>query len=94
MVDHGMSMVLLQNKTVSIEYYFSLRLKCTLGDRAFSASAPKTWNALPANIRSQTDFNTYVTADLIAVYRPGFFYMIRQHDSMVMIRPKGYQAHR
>ena len=23
-----------------------------------------------------------------------FFYMIRQHDSMIMIRPRGYQAHR
>ena len=38
-----------------------LRFKCTLGDRAFSASAPKTWNALPASIRSQTDFNTFKT---------------------------------
>ena len=41
--------------------YIILRFKCTLGDRAFSASAPKTWNALPASIRSKTDFNTFKT---------------------------------
>ena len=39
----------------------SVRFKCTLGDRAFSASAPQTWNALPANIRSQTNFNIFKT---------------------------------
>ena len=50
----------------------SLRFNSTLGDRAFSASAPKTWNALPANIRSQTDFNTFKTMLKTYYFREAF----------------------
>ena len=54
----------------------SLRFKCTLGDRAFSASASKTWNAPPVNIRSQTDFNTFKTVLKTYYFREAFSSML------------------
>ena len=50
----------------------SARFKSTLGDRAFSASAPKTWNTLPANIRSQTDLNTFKSMLKTYYFREAF----------------------
>ena len=35
----------------------SVGFECALGDRDFLASAPQTWNVLPANMRDQTNFN-------------------------------------
>ena len=31
------------------------KLKCTLGDRSFTAAAPKIWNGLPDYIRKEND---------------------------------------
>ena len=33
--------------------------KKTLGDRAFSAAAPKLWNGLPSQIRNEPNFNRF-----------------------------------
>ena len=32
------------------------KFKCTLGDRSFTAAAPKIWNGLPDHIRKENDF--------------------------------------
>jgi len=36
--------------------YPSLKLKKTLGDRAFSSAAPTLWNSLPLHFRLEDDF--------------------------------------
>ena len=54
----------------------SLKFKCTLGKKAFSASALKTWNAPPANIRSQNDFNTFKTMLKTFYFREAFSSML------------------
>ena len=35
------------------------KFKRTLGDRSFTAAAPKTWNSLPACIRNETNLNNF-----------------------------------
>ena len=54
----------------------SVRFKCTLGDRAFSASAPQTWNALPTNIRNQTNFIIFKTMLRNYFFREAFSNML------------------
>ena len=39
--------------------YPSLKLKKTLGDRAFSSTAPKLWNSLPLHIRLVDNFEHF-----------------------------------
>ena len=39
--------------------YFSLKLKKTLGDRAFSSAAPNLWNNLPLHIRLKNNFERF-----------------------------------
>ena len=33
------------------------KFKCTLGDRSFTAAAPKIWNGLPDYIKKENDFD-------------------------------------
>ena len=35
------------------------KLKCTLGDRSFTAAAPKIWNGLPDYIKKENDFDMF-----------------------------------
>ena len=35
------------------------KLKCTVGDRSFTAAAPKIWNGLPDYIRKENDFDKF-----------------------------------
>ena len=41
--------------------YPSLKLKKTLGDRAFSSAAPNLWNSLPLHIRLVDNFERFKT---------------------------------
>ena len=35
------------------------KFKCTLGDRSFTAAAPKIWNGLPDYIKKENDFDMF-----------------------------------
>ena len=37
----------------------SAKFKLTLGDRSFTAAAPKIWNVLPDYIRMKKNFDTF-----------------------------------
>ena len=37
----------------------AVRLKTTLGDRAFMVAAPTLWNSLPKELRAITDVNSF-----------------------------------
>ena len=39
--------------------YPTAKFKCTLGDRSFTAAAPKTWNGLPDHTRKENDFDKF-----------------------------------
>ena len=44
----------------------------TLGDRSFTASAPKHWNRLPSNIRAVNDHNCFKTLHKTHLFRQVF----------------------
>ena len=37
----------------------TVKFKCTLGDRSFTAAAPKIWNGLADNIQKESDFDQF-----------------------------------
>ena len=55
------------------EFWFledkTCNFKVTLGDRSFWASAPKTWNTVPKEIRDQTDVRTFKTMLKTHIFR-------------------------
>ena len=40
------------------------KFKCTLGDRPFTAAAPKIWNGLPDYVRKENDFDKFIRDSL------------------------------
>ena len=44
---------------IILKYPSSLKLKKTLGDRAFSSAAPNLWNNLPLHIRLEDNFERF-----------------------------------
>ena len=42
-----------------ILYDPTAKFKCTLGDRSFTATAPKIWKCLPDYIRKDNDFDKF-----------------------------------
>jgi hypothetical protein len=45
--------------STTTDLYVTPRLRTKLGERAFSYAGPTAWNALPANIRSETSQTTF-----------------------------------
>ena len=37
----------------------TVKFKCTLGDRSFTAAAPKIWNGLAGYIKKENDFDKF-----------------------------------
>ena len=37
----------------------TVKFKCTLWDRSFTAAAPKIWNGLADNIKKESDFDQF-----------------------------------
>ena len=37
----------------------TVKFKCTLGDRSFSAASPKIWNGLADYIKKENDFDQF-----------------------------------
>ncbi|CAH3117755.1 unnamed protein product [Porites lobata] len=52
--------------------YPSLKLKKTLGDRAFSSAAPNTWNNLPLHIRLEDNFECFKSLLKTHLFRLAF----------------------
>ncbi|CAH3026481.1 unnamed protein product [Porites evermanni] len=52
--------------------YPSLKLKKTLGDRAYSSAAPNLWNNLPLHIRLEDDFERFKSLLKTHLFRLAF----------------------
>ena len=52
--------------------YPSLKLKKTLGDRAFSSAAPNLWNNLPLHIRLKDNFERFKSLLKTHLFRLAF----------------------
>ena len=52
--------------------YPSLKLKKTLGDRAFSSAAPNLWNNLPLHIRLEDNFERFKSLLKTHLFRLAF----------------------
>ena len=52
--------------------YRSLKLKKTLGDRAFSSAAPNLWNNLPLHIRLEDNFERFKSLLKTHLFRLAF----------------------
>ena len=52
--------------------YPSLKLKKTLGDRAFSSAAPNLWNNLPLHIRLEDNFECFKSLLKTHLFRLAF----------------------
>ena len=52
--------------------YPSLKLKKTLGDRAFSSAVPKLWNNLPLHVRLEDNFERFKSLLKTHLFRLAF----------------------
>ena len=62
----------LRSASGSILKYPSLKLKKTLGDRAFSSAAPNLWNSLPLHIRLVDNFKRFRSCLKTHLFRLAF----------------------
>ncbi|CAH3024975.1 unnamed protein product [Porites evermanni] len=58
--------------SIDVAPYPSLKLKKTLGDRAFSSAAPNLWNNLPLHIRLEDNFERFKSLLKTHLFRLAF----------------------
>ena len=51
----------------------TVKFKCTLGDRSFTAAAPKIWNGLADYIKKENDFDQFKRTHQDVLFERGLY---------------------